>query len=149
MRILSRISRQLGPRKQLVTHYAVKDWNPPVPARSPCSRKHMYRPVWSLQMNIWIIQTMTGWKCCGQMRQKLSSLASTQHAVFEKGGMLPMTPRTPSPPSNTKVETLCFGGVFLLRGQDKLHRIKGTTDGAMYHQILGENLLPSSLALPT
>ncbi len=32
--------------------------------------------------------------------------------------MLPMTPRTPSPPSNMEVETLCFGGVFLLRGQD-------------------------------
>ncbi len=29
-----------------------------------------------------------------------------------------MTPRTPSPPSNMEVETLCFGGVFLLRGQD-------------------------------
>ncbi len=29
-----------------------------------------------------------------------------------------MTPRTPSPPSNMEVETLCFDGVFLLRGQD-------------------------------
>ncbi len=27
-------------------------------------------------------------------------------------------PRTPSPPSNMEVKTLCFGGVFLLRGQD-------------------------------
>ncbi len=26
-----------------------------------------------------------------------------------------MTPRTPSPPSNMELETLCFGGVFLLR----------------------------------
>ncbi len=37
-RILSMVSRQLGPkspRKQLVTHYAMKDWNPAVPARSP------------------------------------------------------------------------------------------------------------------
>ncbi len=33
-----------------------------------------------------------------------------------------------------EVESLCFGGVFLLRGQDNLHRIKGTMDGAMYHQ---------------
>ncbi len=38
--------------------------------------------------------------------------------VFGGGGMLPMTPRTPSPPSNMEVETLCFGGVFLLRGQE-------------------------------
>ncbi len=51
-------------------------------------------------------------KCCGQMRPKSSSLASTQLAVFGGGGMLPMTPRTPS---NMEVETLCFGGVFLLR----------------------------------
>ncbi len=55
--------------------------------RSPCSRKHMYRPVWSLPM----IQRRTGWKCCGQMRPKSSS---TQLAVFGEGGMLPMTPRT-------------------------------------------------------
>ncbi len=27
-------------------------------------------------------------------------------------------PRTPTPPSNMEVETLCFGGVFLLRGED-------------------------------
>ncbi len=27
-------------------------------------------------------------------------------------------PRTPSPPSKMELETLCFGGVFLLRGQD-------------------------------
>ncbi len=41
-----------------------------------------------------------------------SSLASTQLAVFGGGGMLPMTPRTPPPPSNMEVETLCLGGVF-------------------------------------
>ncbi len=69
-------------------------------------------------MNIWMIQGRTGWKCCGQMRPKSSSLASTYLAVFGGGGMLNMTPRTPSPPSNMEVETLCFGGVFLLRGQD-------------------------------
>ncbi len=46
------------------THYAVKDWNPATPARSPCSRNHMYWPVWSLPM----IQRRTGWKCCGQIK---------------------------------------------------------------------------------
>ena len=55
-----------------------------------------------------------------------------------------MTPRTPSPPSNMEVETLCFGGVFLLRGQDNF---TASFDGAMYCQILGENLLPSARAL--
>ncbi len=62
------------------------DWNPAAPARSPCSRKHMYRPVWSLPM----IQRRTGWKCCGQMRPKSSCLASTQLAVFGGRGMLPV-----------------------------------------------------------
>ncbi len=99
----------------------MKDWNPAAPARSHCSRKHMYRPVWSLPM----IQRRTGWKCCGQMRPKSSSLASTQLAVFGGGGMLPMTSRTPSPPSNMEVETLCFGGVFLLRVQDDCTASKG------------------------
>ena len=61
--------------------------------------------------------------------------------------MLPVTPKTPSPPSNMEVETLCFGGVFILRGQDNFTTLKGTMDGAMYHQILGENLLPSERAL--
>ncbi len=100
-----------------------------VPVRYPCSRKHMYRPVWSLPMNIWMIQRRTGWKCCGQMRPKSSSLASTQLAVFGGGRMLPMTPRTPSPPSNMEVETLCFGGVFLLRGQDNCTASKGRWTG--------------------
>ncbi len=115
------ISRQLepqSPRKQLVTLRRV-DWYPAAPARSPCSRKRMYDSM---------IQRRTGWKC-GQMRQKSSSLASTQLAVFRGGGMLPMTLRTPSPPSNMEVETLCFGGVFLLRGQDNCTASKGRWTG--------------------
>ncbi len=43
--------------------------------------------------------------------------------------MLPMTPRTPSPLSNMEVETLCFGGVFLLRGQDNCTASKGRWTG--------------------
>ncbi len=70
--------------------------------------------------------------CSDETKIQLST-ASTQLAVFGGGGMLPMTPRTPSPPSNMEVEKLCFGVVFLLRGQDK-HRFKGTMDGAMYRQ---------------
>ncbi len=107
------------------THYAMKDWNPAAPARSRCSREHMYRPVWRLSM----IQRRTWWKCC-QMRPKSSSLISTQLAVFGGGGMLPnvpMTPKTPSPPSNMEVEMLCLGTW-------QLHRIKGTMDRAMYRQ---------------
>ncbi len=43
--------------------------------------------------------------------------------------MLTITPRTPSPPSNMEVETLCFGGVFLLRGQDTCTASKGRWTG--------------------
>ncbi len=42
--------------------------------------------------------------------------------------MLPMTPRTPS---NMEVETLCFGGVFLLRTTAPHQRDDGR---AMYRQ---------------
>ncbi len=60
---------------------------------------------------------------------KSSSLASTQLTVFGRGGMLPMTTRTPSPLSNMEVETLCFAGVFLLRGQDNYTPSKGQWTG--------------------
>ncbi len=43
--------------------------------------------------------------------------------------MLPWTPRTPSLPSNMEVETLFFGGVFLLRGQDNCTTSKGRWTG--------------------
>ncbi len=66
----------------------------------------------------WVKETKHGLK----MRPKSSSLASTQLAVFGGGGM---TPRTPSLPSNMEVETKCFGGVFLLRGQDNCTAPKG------------------------
>ncbi len=38
-------------------------------------------------------------------------------------------PITPSPPSNMKVETLCFGSVFLIRGQDNCTASKGRWTG--------------------
>lgn len=43
-----------------------------------------------------------------------------------------------------EVETSFFGDAFLQRGQ---HRIEGRMDGAMYHEILSNNLLPSIRAL--
>ncbi len=79
-------------KKQLVTHYAVKDWNPAAPTRSPCSRKHMYRHVWSLPM----IQRRTGWKCCGQMRPKSSSLHQLNSPCLEEEECCLWPQRTPS-----------------------------------------------------
>ena len=65
------------------------------------------------------------------MRPKLSSLASTGLAVFGEREMMTITPRTPSPESSMEVETLGFGGVSLLRGQDDCSLSKSfTTLGA-------------------
>ncbi|KAI4874910.1 hypothetical protein NFI96_003971 [Prochilodus magdalenae] len=47
-----------------------------------------------------------------------TSLALTQLAVFGGREMLTMTQKTPSPLSSMEVETLCFGGVSLLRAQN-------------------------------
>ncbi len=96
---------------------------------SPCGVSVILRTVRNQPRSLPMIQRRAGWKCFGQMRPKSSSLASTQLAVFGGGGMLPMTPRTPSPPSNMEVETLCFGGVFLLRGLDNCTTSKGRWTG--------------------
>ena len=45
-----------------------------------------------------------------------------------------------------EVETLCFGGVSQLRGQDNF-TVEGKINEAMYQEILGDNLLPSVRAL--
>ena len=85
--------------------------------RSLCSRRLMSRPDSGLPTNILMTQKETGRRCCGQVRLKLSSLASTQLDVFGGREMLNMTPKTPSLLSSMAVEALCFGGVALLRGQ--------------------------------
>ncbi len=77
---------------------------------------------------------------CGQMRPKLSSLASTRLVVFGGREMLTITPRTPSLQSSTEVETLCFGAVFSAKGKGRLYHIEGQMDEAMYCKILDENL---------
>ncbi len=55
------------------------------------------------------------------MRPKSSSLASAQLAVFGRGGMLPMTSETPSPPSKMEVETLFSVFFFSGKGTGQLY----------------------------
>ena len=70
-----------------------------------------------LPMNTWMIQRMLGWRWCGQMKPKSSSLVSILPAVFGERWILTMSPRTPSPPSSREGGALCFRGVSLLRAQ--------------------------------
>ncbi len=101
-------------------------------SKVPCSRKHMYRPIWSLPMNIWIIQSRTGWKCCGQMRPKSSYLASTQLNPCLEEEECCLWPQEHHPHRQTWRWEHYALGVFFRTGQ--LHRIKGTMDWAMYRQ---------------
>ncbi len=55
-------------------------------------------------------------------------------------------PRTPSHPWSMGVETSLWG-CFSAKGAGRLHHIEGRMDGAMYHKILTNNLLPSVRAL--
>ena len=94
---------------------------PKVTANLPWSgapRKIFAKDLWSLPKNTWMIRRRLGRRWCGQMRPKWSYLASTRLAVFGGREMLSTTPRTPSPLWSMEVETLCFGGVSQLRGQD-------------------------------
>ncbi len=82
-----------------------------VPTRSPCSRKHMYRPVWSLPM----IQRRTGWKCCGQIRPKAAYDPKNTIPTVKHGG-----------------GNIMLWGCFSVKGTGQLLRIK--RDRAMYRQ---------------
>ena len=133
--------RQLGPQPRSepsVTHYTV----PAAPTRFLCWRRHMYRPIWSLPKNTWMIRRRLGRRWCGQMRPKISYLASTRLAVFGEREMLSTTPHW-----SMEVETLCFGGVSQLRGQDDITILRGGWMGPFTVEILGANLLPSVRAL--
>ncbi len=100
----------------------MKDWNPAAPAKSPCSRKHMHRPVWSLPM----IQRKTGWNYCGQMRPKSSSLASS---VWRRRSKAAYDPKNTIPTIKHGGGNIMLWGVFLLRGQDNCTASKGQWTG--------------------
>ncbi len=95
-------------------------WDHTTLCRTEMLQDCMYRTVWSLPM----IQRRTGWKCCGQMRPKSSSLASTQLAVLVGGGMLPMNPKNTIPTVKHGGGNIMLWRCFSDKGMEKLHCIK-------------------------
>ncbi len=79
------------------------------------------------------------------MKPKYNFLVKTQLVVFGGERMLSCIQRTPYLLWSMGVETSCFGAVFLQRDQDDC--VKERMNGAMYREILSENLLPSARAL--
>ena len=77
-------------------------------------------------------------------KQLGEKLTSTRLAVFGGREMLSTTPRTPSEAWRWKPYAL---GCFSAKGTGRLHRIEGRMNGAMYQEILGDNLLSSVRAL--
>ena len=138
--------RQLGPQswREPSTPWRIKIL---LCARFLCWRRHMHRPVWSLPKNTWMIRRRLRRRWCGQKRPKYSYLASTWLAVFGGREMLSTTPRTPSPLWSMEVETICFGGVSQLRGQDDFTVSRGVWIGPCTGKFWGDNLLPSVRAL--
>ncbi len=67
------------------------------------------------------------------MRPKSSSLASTQLTVFG-GGNAAYDPKITIPTIEHGGGNIMLWGCFSSKGTGQLHRIKGTMDGAMYHQ---------------
>ncbi|KAI4876250.1 hypothetical protein NFI96_009865 [Prochilodus magdalenae] len=53
-------------------------------------------------------------------------------------------PKNTVPTVNHGGGNIMFGGCFSAKDTGLLHRIKGRMDGAMYHKILSNNLLPSA-----
>ncbi len=73
-------------------------------------------------------------KVLWSMKPKLSSLATTQLAMLGGVGMLPYDPKNTIPTNKHGGGNIMLWGCFSAKRTGQLHRIKGTMDGAMYHQ---------------
>ncbi len=73
-----------------------------------------------------MIQRKTGWKCCGQMRPKLSSLAST-HRVWRRRNA-GYDPKNTIPTVKHEGGNILLWGCFSAKGTAQLHHIKGMMD---------------------
>ncbi len=104
----------------------MKDWNLAAPSSTPCPRKHMYRPVWSLPM----IQRRTGWKCCGQMRPNQAFWHQLNSPCLEEEEECCLWHWEHHPHRQTwRLKHYALGVFFMLRRQDNCTASKGRSMG--------------------
>ncbi len=92
------------------------------------TQKRVIKSTFTGRLKLPMIQRRTGWKCCVRWDQNRALWHQLNSPCWRRRNAA-MTPRTPSPPSNMEVETLCFGGIFLLTGHDNCTASKGWWTG--------------------
>ena len=80
-----------------------------------------------------------------ETKMELFGINSTRHVWRRRNAAY--DPKNILPPVKHGGGNIMLWGCFSAKGTGQIHCIKGTMDGAMYRQILGENLLRSARAL--
>ncbi len=113
------------------------------PRRVP---QYMSRPVWSLLESIWMIQKRIGrMSCSDETKIELFGKNSTCRVWRRKNAEL--HPKNTIPTVKHGGGNIMLWGCFSAKGPGRLIRVKERMNGAMYREILSENLLPSARAL--
>ncbi len=121
--------REKEPRKQLVTHYTVKDWNHAAPARSPAQESTCTGPseVWQWFRGELGESFVVRWDQNRALWHQLNSSCLEEEECS-------LWTQEHHPHRQTWRWKHYALGVFSAKGTGQLHRIKGTMDGAMYRQ---------------
>ncbi len=115
------------------------DWNPAATGRSPCSRKHMYRPSEVCQWTSkWFREGL------GECAVELFGINSTRRVGRKRNA--DYHPKNTIPTVKHIGGHIMLGSCFSAKGTGPLHRIEGPMDGAIYQNIRWE-LLPSARTL--
>ncbi len=118
------ISRQLGPqspRKQLVTHYSVKDWNPAAPCKVPLLKKAHVQALLKFDNDSKENWVKVLWS--DETKIKLFGINSTRRVWRRRNAA--HDPKTTIKHGGGNI--MLWRGVSA-KGTGQLHRIKGTMD---------------------
>ncbi len=113
----------------------------------PLLKKAMYRPVWSLPMNIWMIQRRLGECAVVRWDQNWALWHQLNSSCLEEEKCWPSPQEPPSQTVKHGGGNIMLWGRFSAKVTGRLHHIEGPMDGAMYCKVLDENLLPSARTL--